>query len=134
MIVRKYYPEDAQQIQEIYDKHHHNKFGLPRLDRSIATCVVEKDNMILGFGALELYIEATMILDLGLSLKNKLAVLRHIIQCGEVATKLHGYDRFYASPSPDKFAHLLARHFDFVKCDPYYHYEVNSIFDQGENK
>lgn len=126
MIVRKYKPEDAQQIQEIYDKHHHGKFGVPRLDRSISTCVVEKNNVILGFGALEKYIEGTMILDLSLPLKSKLEVLKHIIDCGEVATNLEGYERFYISPSSDKFAHLLARHFNFKKCEPYYYLEVRS--------
>ena len=124
MIVRSFQPSDAERIQEIYDKHHHGQFGVPKLDRCLATCVVEKDNTILGFGALEKYIEGIMILELSMPLKLKLEVLRHIIECGEVATRLQGFERFYVSPSPEKFGHFLARHFDFKKCDPYYHLEV----------
>ena len=125
MIVRRYQPEDASQIQGIFDKHHKGKFGVPNLAHVISSCVVEKDGQVLGYGALETMLEGIMILDLSLPLKIKLEILKHIIDSGVIATKFGGYERFYSSPSPNKFGSLLSRHFKFKKCDPYYHLEVN---------
>jgi len=124
MIVRKYKPEDAIQIQEIYDKHHHGQFGIPKLDFVISSCVVEANDKIVGFGALERFLEGTLILDLSLPLKEKLEILGHVIDSGKIAARLAGYERFYAFPSPNKFAHLLSKHFDFKACDDIYHLEV----------
>lgn len=124
MIVRKYKSSDAEQIQEIYDKHHHGLFGIPKLDFCISTVVVEHEGKILGFGALERFLEGTIILDLSLPMRDKLKVLDSVIDSGIVAARLAGYDRFYTFPSPEKFADLLVKHFGFQLCDKIYHVEV----------
>jgi hypothetical protein len=116
--------EDAQQIQEIYNKHHYGMFGMPKLDFCISTVVVESENRIVGFGALERFLEGTIILDLSLPMRDKLKVVDNVIDSGIVAARLAGYDRFYVFPSPDKFADMLVKHFSFRECDKIYHLEV----------
>ena len=124
MMVRKYRPEDAEYIQKIYDTHHSGQFGVPHLDFVLSSCVVEKDGKIVGYGCLEKILEGVMILDLSLNLRDKIEAVGHIISSGKIAARLNGYERYYSFPSPNTFARLLEKHFEFKECDKIYHLEV----------
>lgn len=124
MIIRKYNPADVEQIQAIYDKHHHGQFGVPNLHKVISSVVVEHNNKIIAYGALEKILEGMMILDLSLPNKIKLEALSHVIDSGRVAARLNNYERFYSFPRPESFAQLLVKHFEFESCDSIFHLEL----------
>ena len=105
MIIRKYTKEDAAAVDEIYDNWHRGTFSRPNLSHVLSAAVIEdNDGKIVGFGCLEAILEAVMIIDGSLSMKDRGEVLRQLIDAAKFITDKNGFDRFYIFPSDEHFA------------------------------
>ena len=115
--LRKFNLSDVQSVEGIYKKFHFGKFSVPRLDKTIYAGVVEEDNKIIGYGALENIVQATMILDLGARTKSKHEVLTKLVDAAKIVSLINGYDSVYVTPSDDKFKEILIKHFNFQEVE-----------------
>jgi hypothetical protein len=119
MRIRKYKPEDAAAIDEIYERCHLGTFSRPDLSLVIGAAVVEnEDGKIIGFGCLEIILEATMIMDTDIAVKERIDALRALIETGQFAALSKKFERFYVFPSDLHFAEILRKHFKFNNCAP----------------
>ena len=120
MIIRKYTPQDAKQIDEIYERCYKGTFGRPNLNHVLSAAVMESsDGKIVGFGALEAILEAVMIIDIdNLSVLERLEVLRQLLAAAELICKTKGFERFYMFPSDEIFKNALINRFGMNPCSP----------------
>jgi len=118
MIIRKYKREDAGAVDEIFEKHHAGTFGRPNLSHVISAAVIERDGKIVGFGAIEAILEAVMIIDLDLDVKERAEILRQLLDAAKFITRDKGFERFYIFPSDDIFKQVLVNKFNMNPCSP----------------
>jgi len=117
MIIRKYTKDDASAVDEIFDKHHRGTFNRPNLSHVVSAAVMEaNDGRIVGFGCLEAILEAVMIIDMDLSVAERIEVLRQLLNAAEFICRDKGFERFYMFPSDEIFADVLVNRFGMSKC------------------
>lgn len=118
MRIRKYKPEDAGKVDEIYNRCHAGTFNLPNLNNTLDAAIVEIDNKIAGFGCLEMMIEAVMIMDTDLTLRKRITVLKELFQVAKFRALDGGFTKYYMFPSDTNYMNLMIKHFKFEKCEP----------------
>jgi N-acetylglutamate synthase-like GNAT family acetyltransferase len=132
MIIRKYKPEDAAQVDEIFDRCHKGTFARPNLSHVVSAAVMEHDGKIVGFGALEAILEAVMIIDLDLGVNERVEILRQLLDAARFITRDKGFERFYMFPSDEIFADVLVNRFGMSKCGPILNCELDEK-EEGKN-
>lgn len=116
--IRKYTPFDAAAIDEIYERCHKGTFGRPDLKHVVSGAVVEIDNKIVGYGAIEIIAEGMMILDTDRSNRERVAILNELIASAMFIANHKDFKRFYIFPSDSSFMNILIKHYNFEKCSP----------------
>lgn len=76
--------------------------------------VVDGDDEVIGVGSLVTILEASILIDKGLSKKERVAILQMIIDQSNIETKNLGYERFYAFVQSGSLVRLLKRKFSFI--------------------
>lgn len=118
MIIRKYKPEDAEAIDEIYDRCHSGTFGQPNLDFVTSAAVVELDGKIIGSGFIEMIPEITIIIDTDISVRSRYRMLKELLETAKFVGREKNLERFYMFPSSTPYMEELIKHFNFKQCSP----------------
>lgn len=112
MEIRKARNEDEEKIIEIHQEFYTSDFPLD-FSNSFAHVLAE-DKKILGFGWLDLIVEANVILDLNARDRDKFAAFKGILSYGEQVAKSHGFKQMHVFPKDAKFSHILKKHLKFT--------------------
>jgi hypothetical protein len=115
--VRRYRPEDAAAVDEIYQRCH-GHFALPKLDHCVDTAVVEFDGKIIAFGALHVLLETTLVLDTDAPQRVKVQALKELIRAALLSAGLNGFDEIYCFPDSNTYSNSLQQHFNFEPAQP----------------
>lgn len=111
MQLRQASVDDLQTLLKIYKKSYANDFPLD-FSTSFAQVVAE-DGGILGFGWLDLVVEANIILDLEARPRDKFSALRGIVEYGENVSRRAGFNQMHVFPKDEKFSAVLKKHLQF---------------------
>jgi len=125
--IRRYTPADAVAVDEIYDRCHTGTFSRPNLSHVISSAVIEIDGKIVAYGALEIFLEAIMIVDTDARLTHKVTALKELIELAKFSARDKLFDRFYMFPSSDTYMNSLIKHFGMRKCDPIISFDLEGI-------
>ena len=118
MKIRTYKPEDADKIDEIYNRCH-GHFALPDINHCVSMAVVEDDNgEIIAFGAFELIPELTLVLDNHVSKKIQVKALKELLEAGEFIAKINRFKQVNVFPDSTQYADILVKHFGFQPGKP----------------
>ena len=118
MIIRKYTPDDAAQVDEIYERCHKGTFGRPNLSHVLSAAVIEHEGKVIGFGCIEIIAEAVMILDMDRSVQDRAEMLEQLIEVAKFIARDRTFERFYMFPSDDNFKQALINRFGMTNCSP----------------
>jgi hypothetical protein len=133
MIIRKYKPEDAPVVDEIYERCHKGTFGRPNLSHVLSAAVIEDEGKVIGFGCIEIIAEAVMILDTDRSVQDRAEMLDQLLNVAKFIARERTFERFYMFPSDEKFIDILVNHFDMTKCSPILSCELPVIGTEENN-
>lgn len=103
---------DADALSEIYTTHYKDQFSLD-LSNSFASILASNGSHVIGFGWLEIQVEATVILDLNSSHREKFEALKRIIAHGSQVASDNGFKQMHVFTKDDKFTGILTKHLDF---------------------
>ena len=135
MIIRKYKPEDAAAVDEIYERCHKGTFGRPNLSHVLSAAVIEDEGKVIGFGCIEIIAEAVMVLDTDRSVQDRAEMLEQLIEAAKFIARDRTFERFYMFPSDEKFKDILINHFQMNTCSPILSCELASLVtDTKEGK
>jgi len=115
--IRKYIPSDAAAIDEIYNRCHKDTFNRPNLEHVLGAAIIEIDGKIVGFGCLEVILEAVMIMDTDRPMRDRITVLKELFNVAEFKALDEGFDKYYMFPSDSNYTNLMIKHFKFEKCE-----------------
>lgn len=104
--------DDTGQLVEIYESFYANQFPLD-FSNSFAHILASDGNRIIGFGWLELQVEASIILDLNSRPRDKFEAATKIIGHGELVAASKGFKQMHAFPKDRKFTNILKKHLHF---------------------
>lgn len=116
MNLRKLLSTDIPIIDWIWRTFHRGKFGIPSLKNVIADRVVVEGNQILAYGMVKSYAEAVMILDLNLSVRDRVEALKLLMADAEKTAKLAGIEQLQVFVQNENFKNILMDHFGFKPC------------------
>lgn len=105
-------PSDEDRLVQIYESYYSSDFPLD-FSKSFAHVVAE-NGKILGFGWLDLIVEANVILDQETSPRYKFEALKKIISHGESVSKKQGFSQMHVFPKDNKFSTILKKHLQFT--------------------
>jgi hypothetical protein len=104
---------DLEEIDRIWQKFYKGEFGLPPLDKAIYAVVVEDKNKVVGFGQTRLTTESIMIIDQSLSLRDKVNILKLIMEAQTIGMTRAGMYETHAFAQNTNFARILKKHFGY---------------------
>jgi hypothetical protein len=133
MNIRKYRPEDAGKVDEIYDRCWLGTFGRPNLSHVLSAAVIEDDGKVIAFGCLELMVEAVMIVDTDAPVDKRVEALTQLIETAKFVARDKTFERFYVFPSDSHFLGILMKHFEFKNSSPILSCEL-SVSDSRQEK
>lgn len=116
MQLRKLLPVDIPIIDWIWQRFHRAKFGIPTLKNVIADRVVVEGRQVVAYGMVKGYCEAIMVLDLSLSVRQRITALKLLMADAEKAAKLAGIEQLQIFVQDDNFKDILIKHFGFEPC------------------
>jgi hypothetical protein len=100
-------------IDEIWQKYYMTEFGLPSLENTVYAVVVENEGKVVGYGQTRLTTESLMIMDQSLSLREKVEILKLIMEAQTIGlTKARLSDTHAFAQNPN-FARILKKHFGY---------------------
>lgn len=114
-MIRTYEPRDLKRLLEIHEKYHKDSFEFPDLESAFAHIVLEKDGELVAFGMVRLLVESIMLLDLGLSTREKGDAVEQLLLEADFQASRHGFTQnhvFVQGP----FAEALVNHYGFRRC------------------
>lgn len=100
-------------IDQIWQKFYKGEFGLPGLDKAIYAVVVEDKEKVVGFGQTRLTTESLMVIDQSLSVRDKVEILKLIMEAQTIGMTKAGLDETHAFAQNPNFARILRRHFGY---------------------
>jgi hypothetical protein len=100
-------------IDQIWQKFYKGEFGLPGLDKAIYAVVVEDKEKVVGFGQTRLTTESLMVIDQSLSVRDKVEILKLIMEAQTIGMTKAGLDETHAFAQNPNFARILKRHFGY---------------------
>ena len=104
---------DLEAINEIWDKFYKDEFGLPPLDKAVYAVAVEDKGKLVGFGQTRLTTESLMVIDQSLSIRDKVEILKLIMEAQTIGLTKAGLDETHAFAQNPSFARILRRHFGY---------------------
>jgi hypothetical protein len=104
---------DLEVIDRIWQQFYKDEFGLPPLDKAIYAVVVEDKDKVVGFGQTRLTTESVMIIDQSLSLRDKVGILKLIMEAQTIGMTRAGMYETHAFAQNPNFARILKRHFRY---------------------
>lgn len=104
---------DLVEIDRIWQKFYKDEFGLPPLDKAIYAVVVEDKDKVVGFGQTRLTTESLMIIDQSLSLRDKVEILKLIMEAQTIGMTKAGLYETHAFAQNPNFARILKKHFGY---------------------
>lgn len=110
--IRRYRPEDAAKIDEIYERCN-SHFNRPDLNHCLELAVILLDGKIVACGAFQVIPEVILILDNEIPKRKQVEALKMLLGAGEEIAKLYDFPEFYAFSEDDKFSDILKKHFEF---------------------
>lgn len=114
MILRNVKSEDQGELVKIYETFYAREFPL-NFDTAFASILAEQGDEILGFGWLDLSVEANVILNLNSRPRDKFAALKAIISYGNQIAEGAGFTQVHAFPKDVRFANVLEKHLEFKR-------------------
>lgn len=112
MILRLAEKRDEDQIVQIYQSFYAQEFPLD-FNTSFAQILAEQDGKVVGFGWLELNVEASIILDQASNKRDKFEAMKKIISYGELVAANGGFKQMHIFPKDERFSALLKKHLNF---------------------
>jgi len=100
-------------IDEIWQKFYKEEFGLPPLDKAIYAVAVENKGKVVGFGQTRLTTESLMIIDQDLSIRDKVEILKLIMEAQTIGMTKAGLYETHAFAQNPNFARILKKHFGY---------------------
>ena len=104
---------DLSVIDEIWQKFYKDEFGLPALDKAIYAVAVEDEGKVVGFGQTRLTTESLMIINQDLSLREKVEILKLIMEAQTIGMNRAGMYESHAFAQNPNFARILKKHFGY---------------------
>lgn len=118
MKIRTYKPEDAETVDEIYNRCH-GHFALPDINHCVSMAIVEDDEgKIIAFGAFELIPELTLVLDNQVSKRDQVKALKELLEAGSFIAKVNRFKQINVFPDSTVYAGILNKHFGFEMGRP----------------
>lgn len=114
ILLRNAQAEDQGELVKIYESFYAHEFPL-NFQTAFASILAEQDSEILGFGWLDLSVEANVILNLNSRPRDKFTALRAIINHGNRVAQNAGFSQVHAFPKDVRFANILEKHLDFKR-------------------
>ena len=112
MIIRAYRPEDEETIVALRD-HYHPTLGLPSRKRAIIEGVVEKEGRTVAYGVVSTFAEAVLVMDMNISTRDKLWVIRELMHGAIMGTRIRDLDELHVAAEDPKWAGILKQRFGF---------------------
>ena len=107
---------DLPLIDRIWRKFHKSGFGIPGRANIVTQGVVEKDGIVLGYGQVKVFCEAIMVLDLDIPQRDKIDVIRKLMEIAIMDSTKTGYEQLHVFVQNPEFAKILKKHFGFQSC------------------
>jgi hypothetical protein len=104
---------DLYEIDQIWQRFYKGEFGLPSLDKAIYAVVVEDKEKVVGFGQTRLTTESLMIIDQSLTLREKVEILKLIMEAQTIGMTKAGHNESHAFAQNPNFARILKKHFGY---------------------
>jgi len=104
---------DLYEIDQIWQKFYKGEFGLPSLDKAIYAVVIEDKEKVVGFGQTRLTTESLMIIDQSLTLREKVEILKLIMEAQTIGMTKAGLNESHAFAQNPNFARILKKHFGY---------------------
>lgn len=118
MKLRGFRPSDVSAIDRIWRQHHANDFSILPRDRAIQDGVVENENgEVVGYGQLQHFAEAMLVLDKSASHRQKVDALKLLMLEAFRGTDKAGLKQIYCFSHDPAYAALIERHFGFDIVD-----------------
>lgn len=111
MILRKADKNDEEAVVKIYQDFYSESFPLD-LSNTL-NHVVADNGKIVGFGWLQVIVEANVILDQNVSDRVKFEALKQIIENGKQVAVSNNFDQLHVFTKEDKFSNILQKHLNF---------------------
>lgn len=115
MRLRRTRGSDAARVNEIYQKHHADHFGVDNKN-VITKGIVERDDRVVAFGMVRTIAEAIMVLDLDEPTKTKVRSLTYLLEGALFDAAASGFDSLHVFVQDKSFAEILKRHHGFQVC------------------
>lgn len=121
--VRQFRRKDIDAINKIYEQE--ASHGLPGLENVVGNITIVEDNTVVGYGVINKFIEATLLLNRQCSKKNLSICLRLAMDSAINTCKQNKVERLYITTSVPGFDRIMQKHYGFKECkDPYFMLEI----------
>lgn len=118
MKIRRFRDEDIPRIDEIWQAHHKDNFGVPNRSTSVVDAVVESDSgKVIAYGQVKLFAEAMLFLDLDASPRERIWAITQLMHEAFRGSEAAGLKDLYAFIKDPDFALLIEKHFHFERVD-----------------
>ena len=107
--------DDLESIDRIWKVHYNTSFGLPNLENVIIHGVVEDetDGKISGFGLVKIFAEGILILDKSLTVRQKVATLRELMDAQRLGIDRANISQVHAFIQDPVFESVLKKHYGY---------------------
>jgi hypothetical protein len=106
--------ENYPRIRELRDKYK-TSFHIPT-DIIDEIAVLDGKDKIIGYGALELFVEPVVIIDQDLGVKDRAQILKLLFNEARHSAAMRHIKEFFTFVEDEKYAALLRKHFNFENC------------------
>jgi hypothetical protein len=106
---------DFQPVDSLWKKHHAENFGLPSSKHNVTSAVVENDGKVVGFGLVKVLAEAIMVLDLDVSVPDRLTAMQMLMDEAIRACKDYGIEQLHVFVKDERLSRLLQNKYAFSK-------------------
>ena len=116
MNLRRLKYSDIEKIDEIWERCHKGKYGIPARNLLITEAVTE-NGKITGYGIARFFAEAMLFLDKDLSEYEQARSFKMLMEQAIIDCKLNGLDQLNVCVEDESFEKILRSHFKFTPRD-----------------
>lgn len=114
-MLRKIEQSDVERVNEIYNKHHSDTFGLPNLNQALDHIVLEENGKILALGAILQLAEALIILDHDLPKPTRVKAIMKLVRVAVQQAREQNVKQLHAFVKSERLVNLLIEGFGFER-------------------
>jgi hypothetical protein len=113
MILRNLQPQDLQQINAFWEKHHKGTYGIPKRTFVVTDAVTTSKDKVVGYGIVRMFAEALLYLDKDMSKFQQTKSFKLLMEQALINCNRAGLDQLNIGVADENFKETLISGFGF---------------------